>query len=67
MDSFDHDPRTPPPPMTWRECVICNLELACLIASLVAFAWLLCDPEKEDAEAPGVVLRDGLDWQGLRG
>ena len=37
--------------MTLRECVMCNLELACLLAGLVVFVWYLCDPIKE-YEAP---------------
>ena len=53
--------------MTLRECALCNLELGCLLAGLVAFAWFLCNPGKEDAEASRALQRNGLDWQGLRG
>ena len=53
--------------MTWRDCVICNLEVACLVAGLVAFIWFACDPGKEDAEASRALQWDGVDWQGLRG
>ena len=62
MDSSDQDPFHPPPPMTWRDCVICNLEVACLVAGLVAFIWFACDPGKEDAEASRA-----LQWTGSIG
>ena len=36
-----------PPPMTLKERLLCNLELACLLGGLVAFIWLAFQPAEE--------------------
>ena len=64
------DQPPPPPAMSLKECLLCNLELACLLGGLAAFIWLACQPppeESADAEASRALQRNGLDWQGLRG
>ena len=37
--------------MSLKECLLCNLELACLLGGLAAFIWLACQPP-EKARTP---------------
>ena len=64
------DPPPRPPPMTFRKCLICNLELACLIGGLAAFLWMLTEsPEESDdpAQATRALLGHGLRGAGVQG
>ena len=63
---FDED--VPERQRLW-ECALCNLELACCCAAFVAVIWLAFQPdmENEDATIAGVILRDWVGGQGLRG